>query len=231
MEPKFQSSFIPKGPLATAGTATRVSRDAGRSILGTLAVFIFTLAVLSSIGVFGYEFYLKANISKMNNNLATAKQSLEPETIKKIADLDNRIISTKDILENHIVLSPLFDYLESSTLKGVRFTQFEYETTDKGIILSMRGQARGYSALALQSEIFNKSQYLKEPIFADLDLDDKGNVTFTFKAKIDLSIVSYKKGVANMRAVTTPPVQQVATTTAATSTPPTSGQAATTTPR
>lgn len=221
MEPKFQSSFIPKGPLATTGTASKISREAGRSILGTLAVFIFVLAILLSIGIFGYEFYLKAQISKMTGNLATARESLEPETIQKIADLDNRIISTKDILENHIVLSPLFDYLENSTLKSVRFTQFEYETTDKGLELSMRGQARGYSAVALQSEIFNKSQYFDEPIFADLDLDDRGNVTFSFRAKIDPSIVSYKKEVANLNIVSQPviPVVQPAATSTSTSTP------------
>jgi hypothetical protein len=217
MEPKFQSSFIPKGPLATTGTATRISRDSGHSILGTLAVFVFTFAILLSLGVFGYEFYLKANISKMTGNLATAKQSLEPETIQKIADLDGRIISTKDLLENHIVLSPLFDYLESSTLKSVRFTQFQYLTTDKGLELTMRGQARGYGAVALQSEIFNKSPYFRNPIFADLDLDDKGNVTFSFKANLDPSIVSYKKGVANM-VITEEPAQPIAPAATSTST-------------
>lgn len=228
MEPKFQSSFIPKGPLVSTGTATRTSREASRSILGTLAVFIFTLAILLSVGVFGYEFYLKANISKMTDNLATAKKSLQPETIKKIADLDSRIISTKDLLENHIVLSPLFDYLENSTLKSVRFTQFGYVTTEKGLELTMRGQARGYSAVASQSEIFNNSKYFKEPIFADLDLDDKGNVTFSFKAKIDPSIVSYRGDVDKRGVVqTVVPVAPVATTTAATSTP----RSATSTPQ
>jgi hypothetical protein len=225
MEPKFQSSFIPKGPLATTGTATKISRDAGHSILGTLAVFVFTFAILLTLGVFGYEFYLKANISKMTDNLASAKASLEPETIQKISDLDGRIISTKDLLDNHIVLSPLFDYLEISTLKNVRFTQFQYQTTEKGLEVNMRGQARGYSAVALQSEIFNKSPYFKNPIFADLDLDERGNVTFSFKANLDPSILSYKKGVANMRPVEAQVnVVAPASTSTATST-------ATTTPR
>jgi hypothetical protein len=226
MEPKFQSSFIPKGPLATTGTATKISRDAGHSILGTLAVFVFTFAILLTLGVFGYEFYLKANISKMTDNLASAKASLEPETIQKISDLDGRIISTKDLLDNHIVLSPLFDYLEISTLKNVRFTQFQYQTTEKGLEVNMRGQARGYSAVALQSEIFNKSPYFRNPIFADLDLDERGNVTFSFKANLDPSILSYKKGVANMRPVEAQVINAVAPASTSTAT-----STATTTPR
>lgn len=207
--------------MATAGTVSRVSRGAKGSILATLAVFVFTLAVLLSLGVFAYEFYLKSNISRMGNNLAVARQSLEPETIKKIADLDNRLISTKEILERHVVLSPLFGYLETSTLRTVRFTLFDFKTTEKGLELSMRGQARGYSAVALQSEIFNKSPYFKEPIFADLDLDDKGNVTFSFRAKLDPSIVSYRKGVESQSSVVpvVQPVVEVATTTNSTSSP------------
>lgn len=218
MEPKFQSSFIPKGPLATTGTASRISRGSDRSILGTLAVFIFGFAVLLSLGVFGYELFLGANISKMGGNLTTARASLEPEVITKIANLDERIVSTRDLLENHTVLSPFFDYLENATLKTVRFTQFQYQTTERGLTLSMRGQARGYSAVALQAEVFNSSLYLKQPIFADLDLDDRGNVTFSFKATIDPSIVSYQKEVDNLK--TTTPLAPVAT-----STPPSSGQA------
>ena len=216
MEPKFQSSFIPKGPIATTGSATRLSRGGSRSVLGTLAAFIFALSVIILVGVFGYERFLISNISKMGGNLTTARASLKPEVITKISHLDERIISTRDLLENHIVLSPLFDYLENSTLKTVRFSQFQYQSTEKGLTLNMRGQARGYSAVALQSEVFNKSPYLKEPIFADLDLDDRGNVTFSFRAVVDPSVVSYKKDVANMpniAPVNIPPVNETTAST------------------
>lgn len=235
MEPKFQSSFIPKGPLATTGTATRISRESGRSILGTLAVFVFTFAILLSLGVFGYEFYLKSSISRMSGNLATARESLEPETIKKIADLDSRLVSTEALLEKHIVLSPLFDYLENFTLRNVRFTQFDYETTERGVLeLTMRGQARGYSAVALQSRNFNESGYMRNPVFSDLDLDDEGNVTFTFRATLDPSIVSYKREVSKQPPPPPLPVlvpSSSAATSTATSTPSTATSTATTTPQ
>lgn len=192
MEPKFQSSFIPKGPLATAGTATPTSRVAGRSVIGFLAGLVFVIAILLGLAVFAYELYLNSNISKMGSNLAVARESLEPEVIEKISNLDERIISTERILEKHITISPLLAYIENSTLRNVRFSQFAYETTEKGLEISMRGQARGYTAVALQSEIFNKSPYFKEPIFADLDLDVTGNVTFSFRATLDPAIVAYK---------------------------------------
>lgn len=223
MEPKFQSSFIPKGPLATASTVTPTSRTARHSILGILANIVFTLAVLLGLAVFGYELYLNRNISKMGNDLTVARASLEPEVIEKISNLDERIISTAELLENHIVLSPLFDYLENSTLRTVRFTQFAYETTDKGLEVAMRGQARGYTAVALQSEIFNNSPYFKQPIFADLDLDEVGNVTFSFRANLDADIVSYKASADELEAapaVVVPVTPQSPATSTGTSTRP-----------
>ncbi|MBX4195668.1 hypothetical protein KW796_01775 [Candidatus Parcubacteria bacterium] len=229
MEPKFQSSFIPKGPLATAGIVSRISRESSRSILGTLAVFIFTFAVLLSLGVFGYELYLNQNIKKMGVDLNSAHATLEPETITKISRLDSRIVSTGKLLDRHIVLSPLFTYLENSTLKTVRFNEFQYKATDKGLELSMRGQARGYAAVALQSEIFNKSPYFKQPIFADLDLDDKGNVTFSFKAYVDPTLVSYKEEVDNLPTVTAPNAPLSAVTILPTATSSSTAKSATTT--
>lgn len=217
MEPKFQSSFIPKGPLATAGVASSTSRTARRSILGVLAGIVFTIAIVLGLAVFGYEFYLNRNIGRMASNLAVARESLEPEVIERISNLDQRIISTKNLLDKHITLSPLFDYLGNSTLRTVRFSQFAFQTTEKGLEVAMRGQARGYSAVALQSEIFNKSPYFKSPIFADLDLDEQGNVTFSFRANIDPSIISYRP--TEIAPVVQTSAPQPAATTTSTTTP------------
>ncbi|MBX4198977.1 hypothetical protein KW800_01725 [Candidatus Parcubacteria bacterium] len=220
MQPQFQSSFIPKGPVATTGTATRVSQGADRSLLGTLAVLVFVISVVLSVGVFGYEKYLDSRINAMNGDLAAARATLKPEVITDISRLDQRLVATQVLLNKHIVLSPLFDYLENATLKGVRFTEFQYLTTEQGLTLNMRGEAKGYAAVSLQAQVFNKSPYMKQPIFSDLDLDDKGNVTFSFKVKLDPSIVSYKKLVNDVPAVTQVlvPVSQPVTTVATTTT-------------
>lgn len=193
MEPKFQSSFIPKGPLATAGTATRVSRESDRSILGTLAVLVFVISILLSGGVFGYELYLGTDIDKMGTDLKAARDSLEPEIINRISDLDERIVSTKNILESHTIISPLFAYLEEWTVSNVRFTQFSYVTDKEGLKIEMSGEARGYSSVAQQAQIFgSEDSPMKNPIFADLNLDEEGKVTFSFEATVDPNLVSFK---------------------------------------
>ena len=204
MDPKFQSSFIPKGPVASAGSINPADRNKGRSFFGFVATIIFVLSVVAALGVFGYSLYLSSNIAKMGNDLTTAKASLDPTTINQISRLNSRIISTQTLLAQHTVVSPFFDFLETSTLKTLRWTSFDYTVTSKGIQLNMQGQAQGYNALALQSDIFNKTSFIKSPLFKNLTLDNSGNVTFEFTATLDPSIISYKNYVTNSGVIASP---------------------------
>ena len=58
----------------------------------------------------------------------------------------------------------------------------------------MKGQALNYNSVAKQSDVFSEnptSKYIHNPIFADLDLDQKGNVVFSFTGEIDSDQVLY----------------------------------------
>lgn len=194
MEPKFQSSFIPKGPLGSSGPGSSgLARRENRSLLSFLGLIIFTLSVVLAIGVFGYKFYLKYHIKNMGTALEEARTSLQPETIDELTRLDNRIISTKELVAAHRILSPLFEFLETSTPKTVRFSDFRYQVVGSQIELFMKGEARGYSVLAFQADIFNKSDYFKNPVFSDLSLNDKGDVVFSFTATLDPKLLSYSR--------------------------------------
>lgn len=227
MDPKFQSSFIPKGPLVSSSSAMFKAQPAKRgSLLGLLSMWIFILSIVAALVAFGYGLYLKSSITKMGGDLETARANLEPETIKEMARLDARIVGTEKLLANHAVLSPLFDFLESNTLKTVRFTQFTFKETSDGLLVSMRGQARGYAALALQADIFNKSKDLKSTNFSNLDLDERGNVIFVVDAVVSPTLVSYKRVLESGPKITAPVASSatstpsvVATSTNATSTP------------
>ena len=195
MEPKFQSSFIPKGPLGSSGAGPGLSQKTkhNRSLLSFLGLVIFMISVVLAAGMFGYKFYLKYHIKNMGTALEEARVSLQPEVIEELTRLDNRIISTKELVSKHKMLSPLFEFLETSTPKTVRFNDFRYQVSGSEIELFMKGEARGYTALAFQANIFNKSEYFREPVFSDLNLNDRGDVIFSFTAKLDPSLVSYSR--------------------------------------
>ncbi|MEK7175881.1 MAG: hypothetical protein AAB695_00710 [Patescibacteria group bacterium] len=158
-----------------------------------MATLIFGLSAILALAVFGYGFYLKSSIASMTTALEQGRALLEPEKVDELIRLDNRLNSTGELIKNHLLLTPLFKFLESSTIKNVRFTEFNYAATVNGLELSMRGEARSYAALAQQAELLNKSGYLKDISFSDLTLDEKGNVVFFFRAFADQNMFSYLK--------------------------------------
>ena len=199
MEPKFQSSFIPKGLIISTAAGVPVGRKIGeRSLLAFLAVIIFIISVLLAMGVFGYKFYLKYRIETMGADLERVRATLQPEVISELTRLNNRILSSQKLIAEHQILSPLFKFLEVSTPKTVRFNDFRYSMTNQGLELLMKGEARGYAALALAADIFGKSQYFKDSIFSDLNLNEKGDVNFSFKAIVDLNLVLYTRKVERL---------------------------------
>jgi hypothetical protein len=226
MEPKFQSSFIPKGPTASNVSSSGAPIRKTKSILGLIAMVAFSLSVLGALGVLGYKFYLNYSIKAMAVELEAGKASIEEETVKEIMRLNNRILATGELIDQHLILTPLFNFLEASTLRSVRFSEFRYSAEGEQLKLMMKGEARGYSALALQAELFKRSKNFINPVFSDLSLDERGNVTFSITTGVDQSFLSYGREVERLNAASQPIIAPV-TTTPASTTPVT----ATTTPR
>lgn len=215
MEPKFQSSFIPKGPVASTVPGAMMGRKVKeKSLFVFLSWIVFVISVLLALGVFGYKFYLKYSIERMGTDLENARATLQSNTIRELTRLNNRIISSQELIAQHQILSPLFDFLAVSTPKTVRFSDFHYSKTPQGLELLMKGEARGYAALAFQATIFNNSQYFKDSIFSDLSLNTKGDVNFSVKTIVDPNLISYQKEVERIGTSPILPTGFVATSTA-----------------
>ena len=199
MDPKFQSSFIPKGPTTSfAPGAVMGQKVQEKSLLSFLAIIIFTIAILLALGVFGYKFYLKYRIDRMGTDLETARATLNQETITELTRLDNRMKSVQTLLARHHVLTPLFAFLEVSTPKTVRFNSFQYTTSERGLEISMEGEARGYAALAFLADSFSRSENFKDVIFSNLNLNEKGDVKFSFSATVDQKFLSYQREIESI---------------------------------
>src|SRR3989344_7056442 len=197
MPPKFQSTFIPRGQMAsTSSGIAQVERRASRTFLSTIAFFIFSASVIFALGVFGYRLYLEYSIDQMSGALEEARAALDPEAISELTELHRRIVSTRSLVDSHRVVTPLFTLLEDAAPRTVRFTSFKFSHEEGKLVLDLTGEARGYSALALQADIFNKSRYFRNPVFSDLNLNDKGDVKFSFKGLLEPGLVSYSGSVS-----------------------------------
>lgn len=196
-------------------------RSGGRSIgiLSFVCTLIFALAVLASAGVFVYEKYLGGRIANMEESLTAAREALQPSLIQELLREDSRIVAAEQVVQNHVSLSALLELIQSLTLRSVRFTSFEYEideTNPNLITITMAGEARTYANVALQEKVLADNQNFINPQFSDLDLNERGDITFTLTANINPDAVSYNRIISEQNL---PPVEEAPTANEATTTP------------
>lgn len=184
-----QTSFIPKKPLSKESAV----RERPTGLFTILSTLVFFVSLLGAGGVFAYKTLLAREIETSRAALERAEKAFDPATIVELERLDKRIESSKRVLESHTVVSPLFALLEDSAIPQVRFSKmsFSFLNSDK-IELRLSGEARNYSFVALQSDEFGKSKFLKDVIFSNLNLDTFGNVVFDVDATVASDLVLYR---------------------------------------
>lgn len=189
MDPRFQTSFIPKKPLIS--TTKPSSKTINLFALVATLIFVSTIAL--AVGVYFYNNLLLSQITDSKATLERAKGAFEPDTINKIVRLDNRINVAEGLLNNHIASSYLFDVISRVTLKTVRFKNLNYQYLAKDkILVDMKGQAQSFTSVALESDALNAEKALKNPVIGDLALDALGTVSFSVTATIDPTAIVYK---------------------------------------
>lgn len=191
MDVVSQTSFIPKKPLAPAPPPPP---SRGASLLLVASAFVFAGSLLLTVGVYFWGVLSERDIASKKESLERARSAFEPASIRKLERLSKRLQISKSILSNHLAPSELFAVLEEATLENVRFSSMDFsvdQTTNLGS-LTMKGQARTYGALARQSDVFGKTAGVKNPVFGDLTLDQRGNVVFTFTAEVDPVVLRYQ---------------------------------------
>ncbi len=194
----FQTSFIPKKPLAEE----RVAPPKHTSIFSFIATLIFFGSLASAGAIYFYKSSItKANLEKASQ-IQIARNSFEPDTIATLARLDRRITDAKKLLAGHIVVSPIFDALEINTLKSIQFTKFSYSTPvdpSAPVTVRMSGRARDYASIALQSDQLATNKNIHNSIFSNLALDAQtGSVSFDLVFTVDRSLVRFSDHVDDL---------------------------------
>ncbi len=191
MEPKFQTSFIPKNP-GLGGQSATMPYVRERNIFSTASTVLFVLMLLVSGGLFGYKIILTNKKETASNSLVAARTTLEPQKIQTLIDANSRIVSTKNLLDKHVVLSELLVLLQQITLQKVSFSSLAYKNMDNKPTISLTAEALGYNAIAAQEDVFAKNDFIKNPIFSDFSLDTNGGVKLTIFAELVPKLISYK---------------------------------------
>jgi hypothetical protein len=198
MEPTIPTSFIPKRPVSTEPIAP-ASHNRSVGLLTLVTVVIVVATALSFVGVYLYGQKLKVQNVKLEQSLNTARDGLGSEFITDMKRLSARIDGVKVLLKNHVVVSPIFEALQATTLRSVQYKSFSYGFTNDPVTkaqvveVTLAGSAKSYSTIALQSDAFAKNPLIRNPVFSGLTIDDKtGRVGFQLKFTVNPSDLSYQ---------------------------------------
>jgi hypothetical protein len=195
MDTRLRTSFIPKKTLIlkSDGGASRVSIN----LFLSFGMIVFFLMIAVAGGVYLYKVVIQKKIVQEGLDLQKAEKAFELPLITDMKRLDSRITVGKSILEKHTVASTVFDTLEALTLKSVRFTKFDFQykgsSAGLGPMITLDGEARDYTSVALLSDSFAEDTRIKNPVFSNLNLNEEGRVEFSFSAALDPEMVSFKK--------------------------------------
>lgn len=190
MENSFQTSFIPK-KLVTSN----LSDKEPRSFFSIIVIFLLIVSVIISILLFVYKIYLTKQQESLSASLAVTRNSFEKATIDELELFDKRTQSAKEILRNHVVLSPMFALLGEITIPQIQYMKFEQQTNDKGFLVNIEGLALDYRSIALQADMFNsvKGRSFKDVLFSNLKKDKNNNISFDLKFNVEPGLLSYEK--------------------------------------
>lgn len=225
----MQTSFIPKKPISPAPISYE---NRGVSIVTIITVIIFFGSVALSLGSYLYMGILEKRLEAKKVDLEKARNSFDLDTIRDLKRLDMRMKSAETLLQNHIAFSSYFELLEDITLRSVRFGTLTIndsssslsETTvsdSKPLTFKLTGTARGYTGVALQSDLFSKvrAKGIMQPVFSNLQLDDRGRVNFTAEAQIDRKALRYSSTLGLQSTPSGTQQSSVGTSSSATTTP------------
>jgi len=225
MEPKFNTSFIPKKSLQADVSGTAAGKDRfvrRRDVRGPgyyLMLMVFLASVVVSLGVFGYTKIVESNIQEKIARLERQKEAFDEETVAMLTRADAHITNAKKILGSHIAVSELFTLLETITLARVQYTEFEYAgVPSQTALATITGLSKNFQDVALQTEQYRLHESLHKPVVRDLERLENNTVSFAIDVSVDQRLVTFSQALKNMGTVTPPPTP--VTTEASTTTPP-----------
>lgn len=198
---EIKTSFIPKKETAAHG-ARRTRRLNFGNVFVVLSVIVFLLSIAGYGGLFLYRALVSQQIGDLSESIETAREIVRPSLIESLRNFDSRITSAEDLLEQHIVLSPLFNLLESVTLQNVRFTDMEFQRSENSMAtVELSGEASGYATLAYQSQVLSEHPFVEDPVFSNFGLSNTGGVLFDVAFTPAAQLLDYRAASAEAEAV------------------------------
>lgn len=184
-------SFIPKGPLSREETF--LERPRPRSLLGFFAAFIFLASVGSYGGLYFYNDILAGRINGLALQIKNIQKDFEQPEVAQARVFRARAELAKKLFNEHIVVTPVFDFLATNTAESVFYHGLKFARGEKGeLSLDVSGEAPNYASLAYQADVFRqKSDELLSFSVDNIMLTKTGSIGFVFHMTFVPQYLSY----------------------------------------
>lgn len=186
-------SFIPKGSLAREETF--LERPRPRSLLGFFATFVFLASIGSYVGLYFYNNILADRINGLALQVQNIQKDFEQPEIAQARVFRARAELVQKLLNEHIVVTPIFDFLATNTAESIFYHDLKFTRGEKGTLsLEVSGEAPSYTSLAYQADVFRQKD---EELFGfsvdNIMLTKTGSVSFVFNMTFASQYLSYVK--------------------------------------
>lgn len=190
MESPINSSFIPTKISLGERPREEYGSDAF-DVMVLLGVIALVVAGTMAAGVFLYKQFLTNDLSAKKEQLNKAKKAFQPDLVRDLTRLDERISIAEGVLQSHIAPSAFFDVLGQITLKTIQYSDLNYEYTNpESLHIKMSGRAASVNGIAYQARIMSTHPAIKNPIFSITGIE-KDSVRFEVELDINPEAVNF----------------------------------------
>lgn len=133
--------------------------------------FLFSLLVAVTAMVaygglaFGYKPFLESRIKAQDANFEQLGKVIPQKQQDQFVQFYSQLANLQGIIQNHVVMSPLFGLIEARTNAGVQYTAMETRVAEQKV--SLEGIAASYKAFAEQLQAFALAPEIETVIVND----------------------------------------------------------------
>lgn len=175
------------------------------SFVLVLTVIVFIVSLIVALFFYVTRVSLNKQIVSYNTELEQIKIRFnEGIPVRSVKEFDKRLVSTKQILDQHKSFNEFFKILEKITLKNVQIISLTYSseaTSSTNLkpahVVRMIARAPNYKTIAETNEQFSVDEearrYFTDVVFSNLFTDDKrpNTIDFEVEFKVDETLLSY----------------------------------------
>lgn len=120
----------------------------------SLIVLLTVFAVYAGMR-FGFEeAYLKRALSQEEANFAKTFKSVSQEEQKNVFDFYSQLSNIDLLLKKQAKVTPYLALIEERTLKSIVYSNMDFKTDDRAVIIRLDGKTLSYTAVTQQLELF-----------------------------------------------------------------------------